>query len=311
MAGTPWPPDPERVLTPKAAGALGVAAVLGLLAGCENSASVSQADLDPAAVIRQAAERSSAASFGFTMEQTLFGEQFVAEGEYQGGTVVAMQFRSHDGEFAMISIGSDTYTQFADGGDLFPSGTWSKSREGEDEVSQMDPRQYFGALLAAGSVDELGPADVEGVPTRQYVGAITVADLQAATVDEAIRESLLDNLKREKDGSAHIRAWIDENFQIRRFQMEGEQKADDFNSAGYYAFTATLRDFGRDFRITAPPASEVVDADAGPGGRPAEFAPEGNFGDAKCQKAMERQLTRYNENPEQSPAGSNLPKACR
>jgi hypothetical protein len=55
----------------------------------------------------------------------------------------------------------------------------------------------------------------------------------------------------------------------------------------------------------------VVDADAEPMGRPAEFASEGDFGDPKCQEAMERQITRYTENPEKFPAGPNLPKACR
>src|SRR5690606_626683 len=75
--------DPEPMLKRSAVGALGGAAVLGVLAGCGSSANVSQEDLDPAAVIRQAAERSGTASFAFTMDQTMSGERVVADGAYE------------------------------------------------------------------------------------------------------------------------------------------------------------------------------------------------------------------------------------
>lgn len=294
----------------RSAGVLGLAAVLGALAGCGNSARVSQEDLDPAAVIRQAAERSGAASFGFTIDQTMSGERSVADGEYEGGPVPAMQFRSSDGKFAMISIGADSYVHVTDGGGLFPAGRWSKSSE--DDPGETDLRKFFTALLAAGSVDDLGPEHVEGVPTRHYAGTITVADLQAASMDDELRQSLLEDVQLEKDGATDIQAWIDQDFQIRRFSLAGEYKGGDWNPVGAHSFTVTLRDFGKDFDITAPPTAEVVDSADVPLELPDEFGPKGNLDDPKCQKAVRKQWTRYAEHPTASPDGpAVLPKACR
>lgn len=282
------------------------------LVACGDSESVSQEDLDPAAVIRQAAQESRASSFSFTMAGIQSGERASFEGEYQGGAVEAVHLRSIDeGGFEFLQIGLDGYFKVTDGGEMFPSGKWVKSPQDEADSGTGDLRDYFGALLAAGSVTDLGPEDVEGVGTRHYTGTVTVAALKAADLEERIRRDLLDDLRREKDGAADIEAWIDDEFQVRKFGMSGEYKKDAFNEAGPYEFTMTLRDFGKDFDIAAPPASEVMDMDAEPFD-PGNYEPEGDgrFSDPKCQKAIERQFERMAEGNDQS-AVPVLPKACR
>jgi hypothetical protein len=297
--------------------AVATAAVLLIptLAACGNSDKASQENVDPAAVIRKAAEQSGADSFSFTMAGTDSGEKFTLEGEYQGGANPALHMKSDDapaeegGAFESIQIGDDEYSKFADGGEMFPSGKWVRS-DATDDQGSFDFRDYFTALLAAADVTDLGPTDVEGTSTRHYSASITVAELKAATVDEAIRKDLLEDLEQETDGTQDLEAWIDEDFQIRRFAIAGERKGGERDGGGVWDTTMTLRDFDKDFHITAPPAAEVIDSDSPDYMSP--VAPSAAQPDDKCRKAMQKQLEKQMNSGGPSGSGDvTLPAACR
>jgi hypothetical protein len=72
-----------------------------------------------------------------------------------------------------------------------------------------------------------------------------------------------------------VEAWIDEDFQIRRYVEKGT------DSDGADAATVTLRDFGDDIRVTAPPAAEVAELP--------------DFTDPKAIKKYEKQMRKEME----------------
>lgn len=234
------------------------------LAACGNSGGeVAQDDLSPSAVMRQAAAHAGSSTFTFTMEFTQGKHVARGSGEYQGGATPALHqvFEAYEGlgtsEF--LVIGERAWSRSGDGGMLgvFPAGKWLEFSSGKDDEfsgsDELDFRVFVQTLFAAADVEELGEEAVEGVPTRHFSGTVTAAAVKASPdIDPEIKESLAGELEGSEANEAKIEAWVDREFQIRKF---AQTSADD---SGPYRMTMTLNNFGQPVSIAAPPKSEVL-----------------------------------------------------
>ncbi len=249
-----------------------IAVVLLALSACGEGDAVSQDDLSPAAVVRQATQTTQAQSVRYSMDVKSDSGPMSGSGEYQAGppaagrmTITMSEPEFGNGTYEMIAIGPDQWFRMrndAAAAAVMPfldTDQWIKIPAGEMEEDEalapddFDVRSQLQLLLAAADVKEVGAEEIDGVRTRHYSGTVTVAAVAAATeIPEDVRDELVDTLNDNKGDTAQVEAWIDDDFQIRRYVERGT------DSDGAYDATVTLRDFGADIRVTAPAAAEVT-----------------------------------------------------
>jgi|ERR1700726_794057 len=128
---------------------------------------------------------------------------------------------------------------------------------------QSNPAQFLEYLEGSGgSVQTIGQDRVRGVPTTHYRGSIDLKKAAAALTQHAGNSSLRGSFEKDiaKLGltSMPVDVWIDSHRLVRRMQFSmsvapGGQRA---------SITMTLEffDFGATPAVTAPPASETLDA---------------------------------------------------
>lgn len=119
--------------------------------------------------------------------------------------------------------------------------------------ASFDPEQGLGLLRSAVSVEEVGPATVEDVPTTRHHA---VVDLRQATLaaEGAAREqyrSMLDAGLR----TLQYDVWLDTTGLPRRFSTDLP------TAEGLYSVTGTFRAWGQEVRVEAPRPRDVFDAD--------------------------------------------------
>lgn len=117
----------------------------------------------------------------------------------------------------------------------------------------FDPAYGLGLLQAARTVEEVGPATVEGVPTTRHHAEV---DLRRATriADGAVRDqyqSMLDAGVRMLEHDV----WVDTSGLPRRFSTDIP------TTDGIFSVTGIYRGWGKKVRIAAPGPKHVVDAD--------------------------------------------------
>ena len=119
--------------------------------------------------------------------------------------------------------------------------------------ASFDPEQSVGLLRSATTVEEVGPATVEGVPTTRHHA---VVDLRTATAgaEGAAREQYQSMLDAGVKTLEHD-VWLDTSGLPRRFSTD--LPADE----GLYSVTGIYRDWGAAVRIRRPAAEDVFDAD--------------------------------------------------
>lgn len=253
---------------PRLAGLVAALALLTPLAACGNSGGeVAQDDLSPAAVIRQAASQSGASSFRFVMDVQQGENTMRGSGEYQGGATPALRQVMEMpglGSSEFLVIGRQSWMKFSvDGGSgagmglLFPAGKWIAADADEEfgmSADELDFRSFLQSLFAAADVREVGEEDVDGLSTRHYVGTVTAAAVRASTeIDEDIKKALAEELAAAEGDKAEIEAWIDRDFQVRKFAQRGT------DSDGDYRMTMTLSGFGDPLNIVPPAKKDVAD----------------------------------------------------
>jgi len=230
-------------------------APLALVACGGGTSSSSELNLSPTAYVKQAAQKSSAAS---SMHMKLKGSVTVP-----GGQSVVLSgdgaFTKHEGSFRLdfnagglggsidaVIQSAQLYVRsplFADG---LPKGkTWLKldlskqaSAQGLDltKLAAQDPAQTLARLQSLGNVQEVGTEQVDGVDTTHYRG----------------------RLAQTAGGSAGpFDVWVgkDDGY-VRRVQFATGAAA---STAGA-RLTMDLSDFGKDVTITVPSAAETADA---------------------------------------------------
>ncbi len=229
---------------------------LALVACGGGKSSSSELKLSPTAYVKQAAQKSSAAS---SVHMKLKGSVTVP-----GGQSVVLSgdggFTQHDGSFRLdfnagglsgsidaVIQGTQLYVRsplFADG---LPKGkTWLKldlskqaSAQGLDltKLAAQDPAQTLARLSQLGNVKEIGTEQVDGVETTHYRGRLArqTAGATAGPFD----------------------VWVgkDDGY-VRRVQFATGAAG----STPSTHLTMDLSDFGKDVIITVPSAAETADA---------------------------------------------------
>ncbi len=117
----------------------------------------------------------------------------------------------------------------------------------------FDPSQALGLLQAASSVEEVGPATVEGVPTTRHhaeIGLRRATDMAEGPLEEQYRSMLEAGVE-----TLSYDVWLDTEGLPRRFSTDIPTEV------GLYSVTGTYSGWGRPVRIESPSAKEVFDAD--------------------------------------------------
>jgi hypothetical protein len=229
------------------------------LAACGGGGTSSSSELmlSPTAYVKQAAQKSSAAS---SVHMKLRGSVTVP-----GGQSVVLSgdggFAKHDGSFRLdfnagglsgsidaVMQGTELYVRSPLFSDALPKGkTWLKldlskqtSAQGLDltKLAAQDPAQTLARLSQLGNVKEVGTEQVGGVDTTHYRGRVAARTAGATT------------------GPFDVWVGKDDGY-VRRVQFATAGAA---GSTPGTRITMDLSDFGKDVTITVPSAAESADA---------------------------------------------------
>jgi hypothetical protein len=229
---------------------------LALVACGGGKSGSSELNLSPTAYVKQAAQKSSAAS---SVHMHLTGSVTVA-----GGQSVVLTgdggFMKHDGSFRLdfnagglggsidaVIHGTLLYVRSPLFADALPKGkTWLRldlskqaSAQGLDltRLAAQDPAQTLARLESLGNVKELGTEQVDGVDSTHYRGRLATATAGAT--------------------SGPFDVWVgkDDGY-VRRVQFATGAAG----STPSTQLTMDLSDFGKDVTITVPSAAETAEA---------------------------------------------------
>jgi outer membrane lipoprotein-sorting protein len=224
--------------------------------GGGGTSSSSELKLSPTAYVKQAAQKSSAAS---SVHMKLKGSVTVP-----GGQSVVLSgdggFVKHDGSFRLdfnagglggsidaVIQGTQLYVRSPLFADALPKGkTWLKldlskqaSAQGLDltKLAAQDPAQTLARLSSLGNVKEVGTEQVDGVDTTHYRGRLATQTAGATA------------------GPFDVWVGKDDGY-VRRMQFATGAAG----STPSTHLTMDLSDFGTDVTITVPSAAETADA---------------------------------------------------
>ena len=140
---------------------------------------------------------------------------------------------------------------------------WLKLRDTDPfgNIGQNDPAQMLDYLRAAGDVEEVGTARVQGLETTKYRATI-VLDKVAQRVPEDRRhrvEAAIDQLHRLGVDSLPMTVWVDGKGLVRRATMDWAiTNPDDKTDKFRLTMTVDLFDFGTKARVTVPAAAKTM-----------------------------------------------------
>lgn len=117
----------------------------------------------------------------------------------------------------------------------------------------FDPSQALGLLQAATSVEEVGPATVEGVPTTRHHAEIGLR--RATSMAEGPLEAQYQSMLDAGVKTLSYDVWLDTEGLPRRFSTDIP------TASGLYSVTGIYRSWGKPVRIEEPSTKEVFDAD--------------------------------------------------
>jgi len=133
-----------------------------------------------------------------------------------------------------------------------------------------DPRAILDTLGAvSGSIEPLGRDDVRGVETSHYVAMLDPAKLAQAAAKQGASSDLVSKLASSFSqlglGPLPLHVWIDDQQLVRKLTLD-VKPSDSSAAAGMeVGMGLELFDYGTPVSISAPPASETVDASSLPG----------------------------------------------
>lgn len=239
---------------------------VGGLGGCGSSDSVTQTPekFTPAAALRQGVDRTVSDSYRHRWAASIDDVKISGAGEYRGGPTSASRNRidpdpTYGGGSEEIRIGQERWSRSVEGpgrGATFDDEKWSKASVAVMAVAAETPYDVgkrVRLLLAATELREIGPEQVAGVQATRYTATATVQSVKAATgLGDEEKEAHVRDL--EGGPAAHLEAWLDGDFRIRKFV---DSRIGDGLS---YRVTWTL-DYSAAVDITPPPAAQVFDID--------------------------------------------------
>jgi hypothetical protein len=177
------------------------------------------------------------------------------------------------GDIEMIVDGGDVYMKSPI---LSPEGSkpWVRMDLSDmvgagSQFSQADPTQALQYLRGVSDdVAEVGREEIRGVSTTQYDATVDVATA-AEELPEKTREQLEAALERFDIDEFPISVWIDDQGRMRREYFELDLSEIEGAVEGTkMTMTVDLFDFGVEFDIEIPPASQVQEGPSGPFGTP-------------------------------------------
>lgn len=143
----------------------------------------------------------------------------------------------------------------------------SASVPGFDELTafgngQNDPSNAFGYLQGAEDAEDLGSETIRGVETTHYEVTVDVAD----AVDEVpadLRDEMRLALKQFRRGfgttTMPFEVWVDGDGLVRRMVFRMESDGGAAGKPFSMEMTMDVTDYGHDFELELPPASDVTD----------------------------------------------------
>lgn len=155
--------------------------------------------------------------------------------------------------------------------DVFPT-EWvsvdmSSSVPGFDELTafgngQQDPSNAFGYLQGAEDATELGTETIDGIETTHYEVTVDLADA-AAEVPADLRDEMRRVVKQFRQGfgttTMPFEVWIDGDGLVRRMVFRMESDGGAMGMPFSMEMTMDVTDYGHDFELELPPASDVTD----------------------------------------------------
>jgi hypothetical protein len=127
-------------------------------------------------------------------------------------------------------------------------------------VNQGDPSQTLVYLKAAGTVEDQGTEDIDGVSTTKYHAVIDldrIAGLAAADQRAAVRASVVSLKKTYGISELPLDVWIDDQGLPRQLSYEIETTVQGQKVKS--SLTMKFSDYGVDVNVEPPPASQVTD----------------------------------------------------
>lgn len=128
-------------------------------------------------------------------------------------------------------------------------------------VAKNDAIAWLHMLRGADDVEDLGPHDLEGVPTTRYRFSVDLREAgnRLSSKDENVGSTMFRMATWGDRDGVDCEIWIDAEGRVRRQRMaygydEGPVQGDKID------MTLTLSDFGTAFEIDLPPRAEMPDA---------------------------------------------------
>jgi hypothetical protein len=128
------------------------------------------------------------------------------------------------------------------------------------QVNQGDPSQTLVYLKAAGTVEDQGTEDIDGVSTTKYHAIIDldrIAALAPADQRASVRQSVKSLEAQYGISELPMDVWIDGDGLPRKLFYEISAKVQGQNVKT--SLTMNLSDYGVDVNVQPPPASQVTD----------------------------------------------------
>jgi hypothetical protein len=128
---------------------------------------------------------------------------------------------------------------------------------------QSDPTQALDFLRAAGEVEEVGQAEVRGVPTTHYRGTIDFEKYadeleQKDGVGPAAARALREVVRQTGQKTVPMELWVDGDSLVRRMKWEQAVPGTGGQPTTTATSTMELFDFGADVEVERPPADETM-----------------------------------------------------
>lgn len=253
----------------------GTAALALVLSGCGNeSGSAGSAEPVSAeqALSKLAGQLDGMDSFKFTIDMT--GPVTMSgTGAYQvsplamemnldtfeaGGQSIAdgVKMRMLD-DVMYMSLGELTQSL---GGEWIKIDTSESGQFGElsDAFSQQDPRVQMRLLASAADAQVVGTETIDGVETTHYAATLDVNDLaEVAGLSSDELKALKDGFTKAGVDAVDYDVWVDSDFRPRQIKVNVP------SSAGELELTMGITDINSPVKISAPPASDVVELPSG------------------------------------------------
>jgi hypothetical protein len=125
----------------------------------------------------------------------------------------------------------------------------------EQLQAAFDPGQSIGLLQAAGGVEEVGPATVEGVPATLHRTSVDLRRAAQGAEDPAVRDQYRAMLAAGVR-TLQLELWLDAAGRPLRVRADGPA------TRGVFSVTGVYRSWGKPVRIAAPTDKQVFDANA-------------------------------------------------